>query len=102
MKKLYVGNLSYSTVEPTISSLFEKYGPILSCSLIKDKFTGNSKGFAFVEIENDTMALDAIKELDGSSLDGNSIKVNEARPREDSGNGGPRGRSGGGGGGFRR
>ena len=112
MKKLYVGNLAHTTTAPALTTLFERFGPVISCSVIKDKFTDESKGFGFVELESNSLAAEAIKELDGYNLDGRSIKVNEARPMSDRPGGGggdgrrgpPRsgGRSGGGGGSFRR
>lgn len=105
MKKLYIGNLSFQTTESGLTSVFEKYGPIASCTIIKDRMTNESKGFGFVELENDESADSAINELNGQELDGRQMKVNEARPKEDrpsgGGGGGFRGggRSGGGGGG---
>ena len=93
MKKLYIGNLSYSTSENALAELFSKYDPEVSVKLIKDKFTGESRGFAFAEFKNDQAADQAMNETNGSSLDGKSLKVNEARPQEP--------RSGGFGGGSR-
>ena len=101
--KLYVGNLSFETMESDLQELFSKVGHVASCSLITDKFTGKSRGFAFVEMASDEEAKKAIAELNGKSVDGRALTVNEARPREDR----PRrdfggGGGGGGGGGHRR
>ena len=85
MKKLYVGNLSYQTTENELSSVFEKYGPLRSVKIISDKFSGESRGFGFVEIEADDMADRAIQEMNGASVDGKALKVNEARPMENRG-----------------
>jgi len=83
-KKIYVGNLSYDTTEEKLSNLFAQHGEIVSVKAITDKFTGKSKGFAFVEMVNDNEAKAAINALNGMDLDGRSIKVNEAldKPRE--------------------
>ncbi len=97
MKKLYVGNLSYSTTDSGLSAAFDKFGSLASAKVITDKFSGQSRGFGFVEIEDDEEATRAISEMDGISVDGKVIKVNEARPQERSGGGS--GRSGGWGGG---
>ena len=93
--KLYVGNLSFGTTEGDLRRAFEAYGPVASCSLIMDKFTGKSRGFAFVEMTTPADAQKAIQEMHGKDLDGRPLTVNEAKPREDR----PRG-GGGGGGGF--
>jgi len=92
-KKLYVGNLSYETTEATLSELFRALGEVLSVNLITDRMTGRSKGFAFVEMAEQSAALEAINQLNGREVDGRSIKVNEARPkRDDRGGGGSRDR----------
>ena len=92
-KKLYVGNLSYETTDATLSELFGAIGEVLSVNLITDRMTGRSKGFAFVEMADQTAALEAINQLNGREVDGRSLKVNEARPkRDDRGGGGSRGR----------
>ena len=93
--KLYVGNLSFETMENDIQELFGQAGTVASCDLIMDRVTGKSRGFAFVEMGSDAEAQKAVAELDGKDLHGRSLKVNEARPREDR----PRGGGGGGGGG---
>lgn len=105
-KKLYVGNLSYDTSDSDLQKLFESYGTVESVQVIKDRDTGRSKGFAFVEMANGQEAQAAIGALNGKEIDGRALTVNEARPREDRGGGGGRGyggggRSGGGGGGGR-
>ncbi|MCZ6664952.1 MAG: RNA-binding protein [Gammaproteobacteria bacterium] len=80
---IYVGNLSYGVTEDELQQLFGEYGSVVSANLIIDRDTGNSKGFGFVEMENQADAEKAIKELDGSSVKGRNIKVNQARPRND-------------------
>jgi len=107
--KLYVGNLSFDTMEGDIMELFKTVGNVVSCNLITDKFTNKSRGFAFVEMGSEAEAQKAIAELNGKELDGRVLTVNEARPREERPRrdfgGGPRGgdRGGkrGGPGGFR-
>lgn len=92
-KKLYVGNLSYNTTETTLSELFAEIGEVQSVSLITDRMTGRSKGFAFVEMADDAQAQEAINQLNDREVDGRTIKVAEARPRrDDRGGGGGRGR----------
>ena len=83
MTKLYVGNLSYSTTQEQLSEFFGEYGPVASAIVITDKMSGRSKGFGFVELEDDAKAADAIKNLDGADFDGRNIKVAEARPMEE-------------------
>ena len=80
-KKIYVGNLSYSTTEETLSSAFSPYGEILSTVVIKDRATQQSKGFGFVELADESMADKAIAELNGRELDGRRIRVNIAEER---------------------
>ena len=80
---IFVGNLSYSTTEDTVRSLVSAHGEVESVNLITDRDTGRSRGFCFVEMPNDDEARAAIDALDGQDLDGRTIKVNEARPRED-------------------
>lgn len=94
-KKLYVGNLSYETTEATLSELFAGIGEVQSVTLVTDRMSGRSKGFAFVEMADDTKAQEAINQLNERELDGRSIKVAEARPKRDdrgSGGGGRRSR----------
>jgi len=88
--KLYVGNLSFSTTEDELRNLFAKAGTVASVALIKDRDTGSSKGFGFVEMSTQAEAESAIKMFNGFSLSNREIKVNVARPREDA----PRGRGG--------
>ncbi len=101
--KLYVGNLSYDTTEASLQAHFEQAGDVEDVAIIRDRETGRSRGFAFVEMADDDQAQAAIEQLDGASLDGRPLKVNEAKPRPDSrgGGGGRGGRGGGGGGGYR-
>jgi RNA recognition motif-containing protein len=98
-KKLYVGNLSYETTESEIRDLFAEIGTVTSVSLVTDRETGASKGFAFVEMETDELAEQARQTLNGRMVNHRAIRVDEARPPSDRG-GGPR-RSAGGGGGYR-
>ena len=95
-KRLFVGGLPYSLSEDELKDMFAKIGPVSSCSLISDKFTNQSKGFAFVEMTNDEDADKAIASLDGQDVGGRKIVVNIAKPREERSN------SGFGGGGDRR
>lgn len=87
MEKLYVGNLSFSTKEEQIQTLFAQAGTVTSVELIKDRSTGSSKGFAFVQMSTQAEAEKAIKLFNGYNLDNREIKVNVARPKEDSGRG---------------
>jgi len=88
MKKLYVGNLSYSTNEAGLRQAFEGYSSVASVKIISDKYTGQSRGFGFVEMDDDDEAERAIQEVNGITLDGKSLKVNEARPQTDRGGAG--------------
>ncbi len=83
---LYVSNLGFSVTDEGLTKLFAPYGAVSSAKVIKDKFTQQSRGFAFVEMKDDDAANNAMKELNGSMVDGRPIKVSEARPREDRGN----------------
>ena len=106
---IYVGNLSGETTEDDLRGAFEAFGQVESVNLIKDKFTGEPRGFGFVEMPSKNEAQKAIDELNGTDLKGRTINVNEARPKTDrrgGGGGGRRGgfdsrRGGGGGGGGR-
>lgn len=95
-KKLYVGNLSYSVTNETLKELFSAFGTVESAEVITDKYSGQSKGFGFVEMSSDQEATDAIKNLDGKEHEGRDLKVNEARPKTERkggfGGGGGRGR----------
>jgi cold-inducible RNA-binding protein len=81
--KLFVGNLSFNTTEGEILDLFKQAGNVTSCSLIMDKLTNKSRGFAFVEMATQEEANKAIAEINGKELDGRALKVNEAKPREE-------------------
>lgn len=102
--KLYVGNLSYSTNEDELRELFGAYGAVDSVAVITDRDTGRSKGFGFVELNNDTEAQAAISGLNGKDVGGRALTVSQARPKTEGGGGGGGGRGGygGGGGGGRR
>jgi cold-inducible RNA-binding protein len=91
--KLFVGNLSFQTTEGAILDLFQQAGTVSKCELIMDKFSGKSRGFAFVEMGSQDEANTAVAQFNGKDLDGRALTVNEARPREDR----PRGSFGGGG-----
>lgn len=82
-KKLFVGSLPYSVTSAQLEELFAKCGKIVSVDLITDKFSGQSKGFAFIEMATDEEAQKAIKELNNYNLDGRAMVVNVARPKED-------------------
>ncbi|AMV16658.1 RNA recognition motif domain-containing protein [Planctomyces sp. SH-PL14] len=97
--KLYVGNLSYNTTSQSLQQVFGEHGEVRSAEVVMDRETGRSKGFGFVEMGTDQDAQAAISALNGAEVDGRSLTVNEARPRESRGGGG--GGYGGGGGGGR-
>lgn len=80
-KKIYVGNLSYSVTESSLSDLFAQHGTVDSCRLITDRDTGRSKGFAFVEMSTDEEAQGAISVLGGQDFEGRALTVSEARPQ---------------------
>ena len=82
-KKLFVGNLDWGTTDEDLQALFEQYGAVEEAIIIKDKFSGRSKGFGFVTFTNDADADAAIAALDGQDHNGRNIAVNEARPREE-------------------
>ena len=100
--KLYVGNLSFNTTENELQELFSQAGTVQEVSLMQDKFTGKSRGFAFVTMSSEEDAQNAISKLNGQTVEGRALTVNEARPREPRppGGGGGRGYGGGGGGGY--
>ncbi|HEY6200297.1 MAG TPA: RNA-binding protein [Candidatus Binatia bacterium] len=102
--KLYVGGLPYSVTEGRLEEIFAEYGSVTSARVISDKFTGQSRGFGFVEMNSGEEAQKAIDALNGSQLDGRTLVVNEARPQErrPGGGGGGMGGGGMGGGGNRR
>jgi cold-inducible RNA-binding protein len=106
VKNIFVGNLNFNATEEAVRSLFERYGAVNSARIMTDRETGRSRGFAFVEMENENEADQAITALNGYSLDGRALNVNEARPKPERGFGGGGGGGnrfgGGGGGGGRR
>jgi RNA recognition motif-containing protein len=95
-KNLYIGNLNYDTTEPTLRALFEELGAIQSINVIMDRATGRSRGFAFIEMVEESAAQQAIAQLDGQVVDGRNIRVAEARPRRSRSDRGGRGGYGGG------
>ncbi len=98
--KLYVGGLPYSVTEGRLQEIFAAHGSVQSASVISDKFTGQSRGFGFVEMGSSSEAQKAIETLNGTQLDGRTLTVNEAKPmarRDNGGGGGGRDRDGGGG-----
>jgi len=96
VKKIYVGNLSWSATEPELQDLFASYGAVQSVAIITDRETGRSRGFGFVELD-DGDADRAISELNGRDFGGRALRVNEAQERQRGGGGGGRGGGGGGG-----
>ena len=92
---IYVGNLPHSSTESELRQAFEQYGSVSSAAIIKDKFSGDSRGFGFVEMPSKSEAQDAIANLNGRDFGGRSLNVNEAKPREERSNsfGGGRGGS---------
>ncbi len=99
---IYVGNLPFGATEDDVRQAFAAYGTVSSVAIIKDRETGQSRGFAFVEMPNNEEGTAAINNLNGKPLKGRALKVNEARPREESFGGGRRQGGFGGGGGGRR
>ncbi len=105
---IYVGNLSYRTTEDELRESFGAFGEVTSTAVIKDRDTGQSRGFGFVEMASDQEGAAAIEGMNGADLGGRNLKVNEARPREErprgsgGGGGGGGGNRGGGGGGYNR
>jgi cold-inducible RNA-binding protein len=95
---IYVGNLPFSATEDALRQAFEAYGKVTSAAIIKDKFSGESRGFGFVEMPNAAEAQAAIGAMNGKDFGGRNLAVNEARPRDDSGKRGMDRRPGGGGG----
>ena len=98
MKNLYVGNLPHSTTESELRTVFEAHGAVEKISIVTDRETGRSRGFAFVEMENEGEADQAISALNGYTLDSRALNVNEARPKPERSFGGGAGFGGGGGG----
>src|SRR5215213_2019234 len=97
-KKLYVGNLAFQTTSQDLQELFGQAGTVESAQVIEDRDTGQSKGFAFVEMSSEEEAASAIDQFNGKEVGGRMLKVKEARPRENRSGGGGRGFGGGGGG----
>ena len=92
-KKLYVGGLPFSVTDDQLKTIFESHGTVESAKVITDRYTDKSRGFGFVEMSSQQEAEQAIKALNGTELEGRSLKVNESKPREDrSGSGGARNR----------
>ena len=91
-RKLYVGNLPYSTTQDSLQTTFSQCGTVDSVNIITDRDTGQSKGFGFVEMSSDSEAQKAIQELNGTNIDGRDIRVNEAKPKAPRGGGGGGGR----------
>ena len=101
--KLYVGNLAFQTTSEELQQLFAQAGTVESASVVEDRMTGRSRGFAFVEMSTKEEAASAIEQFNGKEVGGRALKVNEAKPRENRGGGGGRGGFGGnrgGGGGY--
>src|SRR5438105_15904220 len=98
--KLFVGNLSFNATENQLQDMFAPHGNVLEVDMIMDKFTGRPRGFAFVTMENKEGADAAVKALNGTSLDGRALTVNEARPRDERPRTGGGYGGGGGGGGY--
>jgi len=94
-KKLYVGNLPFSATEEDLRSVFERHGTVDSVNVITDRETGRARGFAFVEMSDESAANDAIRSLDDSEMGGRNIRVNEAQDRQRGGGGGGGGGRGG-------
>ncbi len=90
-RKLYVGNLTYGVGDNDLEQMFAAHGTVQLAQVIMDRDTGRSKGFGFVEMNSDQEAQAAIAALNGKEMDGRTLTVNEARPREDRGSGGYRG-----------
>jgi RNA recognition motif-containing protein len=101
VKRIYVGNLSWSTSDEDLREFFSQFGTVQDATVITDRDTGRSRGFGFVEMD-DADGDNAISEANGASLGGRNLRVNEAQPRESRGGGGGGGHRGGGGGGGGR
>ncbi len=98
--KLYVGNLSFNTSNEDLQELFASAGTVESANIVEDRDTGRSRGFGFVEMSSAAEVKTAIEQLNGKEVDGRSLTVNEARPREERSGGGGGNRGGGGRGGY--
>src|SRR5580658_9157773 len=95
MKNLFVGNMSFQTTAEDLRALFEPFGQLARVHVATDRETGRARGLGFVEMPNDAEAANAIAGLDGKDVGGRNLKVNEARPKSESGGSGPRGPRGG-------
>ena len=93
---IYIGNLAYEVSDDELRKEFEPFGDIASCNIIKDKYSGRSRGFGFVEMPNKTEAMAAINDLNGKEVKGKTLNVNEAKPQTDRRGGGGGGRPRGG------
>ena len=89
--KLYVGNLAFETTSQELQNLFAQAGTVQSASVVEDRDTGRSRGFAFIEMSSQEEAASAIEQFNGKEIGGRALKVNEAKPRENRGGGGGRG-----------
>lgn len=98
-KKLYVGNLAFSVTDDELMQAFTSFGNVASARVVMDRMTGRSKGFGFVEIEDDSLADEAVNKMNGQTIAGRPVRVSEAKPQEDRPRG-PRREGGGGGGGY--
>ena len=101
-KRIYVGGLPYSATDQDLEEMFARSGTVISAQVVSDRYSGQSKGFGFVEMENEAEADAAINSLNGTMMNGRSLTVNEAKPREERPRGGGGGGYGGGGGGGGR
>ena len=90
-KKLFVGGLPYSTQQEEVEQLFSQAGQVVSATIVRDKFTNQSRGFGFVEMATEEQASEAINKLNGTQIGGRTIVVNESRPKENRAPGGDRG-----------
>jgi len=99
-KRIYVGGLPYSATEEDLENLFSSIGAVKDATIITDRYTGQAKGFGFIEMDNDEEADAAINALNGTQMGGRTLTVNEAKPREDRPRTGGGGSYGGGGGGY--
>ena len=100
-KKLYVGNLAFSVTDDELMQAFTSFGNVLSARVVMDRMTGRSKGFGFVEIEDDGQADQAVDKMNGQTIGGRPVRVSEAKPQEERPREGGGGGRGGGGGGNR-
>ena len=99
-KRIYVGGLPYSATEEDLENLFSSAGAVKEATIVTDRYTGQAKGFGFIEMESDSDADTAINTLNGTQMGGRTLTVNEAKPREPRAGGGGGGYGGGGGGGY--